>query len=327
MCGDELALTKTDSRQSIRPELVGSIHKGGLEEEEVLPSARLPGALEIEPLVRKHTENSGLTASENAIWMLVVAVREHSSSLIKKVIANDKDFDDGYAPSLPTHFQTSLACHRLTTENGNGLKKGRKIQDVHCGTSSGKLERSGKKVINSTSLSHVLAETSSIASRLTSIRSAVISDDRGASAYCPGLDNVNCIINASIQRGASKRQRSSTEYQNVLSTATTSHSTSASPVHINSGPKTQSDGNLAKAQPSTTQSLPTTPPPLNKPQLVAQRRVQSIPPQSQSGLPSMSPQNMRPLNSAQLMNHSNRTKELSSSSNILYLFREQIYRF
>lgn len=300
MCGDDLARTKVDARQAICPELFGSFQKGGLEEEEVLPSARLPGALEIEPLVRKHTEKVGLTSSDHAIWMLVVAVREHSSSLIKKVIANDKDFRDGYAPSLPTYSRTSLACNHLTPKDCNGRNK---LQKNQSKKSSGKLVKCGKKVINSTSLSHVLVETASVASRLTSSRSLVISDGRGVPSHSPGLDNVNCIINASIQRGASKRQRSSTSNRNVLTKATTASV-------LDFGPNKQS----AKARPSPTQSLPTTLLPLKKPQFRAQTRNIStptlIPPQYQSNLPSMPLQNIHPPNSAQMMNHSDHRKEI-----------------
>jgi len=300
VCGDDSEQTEVDAGLVICPELVGSIHNGGLEEDEVLPSTRLPGALEIEPVVRKHTGKVGLISSDNAIWMLVVAVREHSLSLIKKVIANDKDFRNGYAPSLPINSQTSLACIRLTPKDRNQEKT---HQNFHK-TSGGKSVKSGKKVINSISLSHVLAETLSAASRLTSNRSIVISDERGFSPYCLGLDNANCIINASIQRGASKRQRSFTSNLNVLKKATTSSA-------LDFGPNKQS----AKTQPSTTQSLPTTLLPLLKPQLGMQTRNLSIPTPipplyHQSRLFSIPPQNIHPPNLAQMMNHSDHTTEI-----------------
>jgi len=301
-CGDELALKKNDSQHSICPKLIGSIQKAGLEEEEV-PSASLPGALEIEPLVRKHTADLGLTASENAIWMLVVAVREHSSSLIKKIIANDQDFDKGFAPSLPTHFQTSLACHHPTSVNDD---------NAQCAKNSGEGRKLGKNVISSTSLSHVLEQSPSVASRLTSMRTAVISDNRGISSCSPGLDNVNCIINASIQRGARRRQRSSTGYQNAMPTVTTLQLTSIPPAQTDAGPVPKLDGNLAKAQASATRPFSTTALPINQPHLAFHTKNQSIPPplplQSQMALPSMRSHNMQPLNSAQLMSYSDHTR-------------------
>mmetsp|Transcript_21056 Transcript_21056/g.45649 ORF Transcript_21056/g.45649 Transcript_21056/m.45649 type:complete len:1184 (+) Transcript_21056:404-3955(+) len=309
ICGDEIALTKTDPGNYIHPEMVGSIHKGDPIEEAVLPSARLPGALEIEPLVRKHIANSGLTASENAIWMLVVAVREHSSSLIKKVIANDKDFDHGYAPQLPNHFQTSLACQHLSPENSGGINGGKSTQDdVHV-RSGGEGKKRGKRVIDSTSLSHALAEKPSVASRLMSMYSAVtLENGRGFSSH-PDLDNVNCIINASIQRAATRSQKSSTGGQNLLPRVL--HSTPAFPARINVNSSSHSDENIAKAQPPATHLFSTTSLPLNKPQLAAQRIDQSIPPplpRSQPALLSMSSQNIQPLHSAQLMNHSDHLK-------------------
>jgi len=117
---------------------------------------------------------------------------------------------------------------------------------------------------------------------------------------------VNCIINASIQRGASIRQKSFTPNPNVSTKETTSPT-------LDLGPSKKS----AKARPSTTQSLSTTLLPLKKPQLRAQARNQSIPtlipPQYQSSLPSMPSQNVQPLNSTQRMNHSDHTKEIKPS--------------
>ena len=260
VCEDRITLSQIDTSNTIQPALVGSIHRTDLVNDEVLPSARLPGALEVEPLVRKLTTNSGLTASDNAVWMLLVAIREHSSSIIRKVIANDKDLANGYAPRVPSHFQTSLACQKDTTaHDGDNVKP------------SGK-EKSERRVINSTSLSHVLAENPSATSRLTSMYSDMAPDNKGSSSI-PDLGNVNSIINSSIQRAAHRRQKHSSEVQSVvpLAAGTTSKSSTLVPQAGNNvGGVSQS--NSAKSQSSTTMTtLPTNPLPLNQqPKFVTQ---------------------------------------------------------
>ena len=44
---------------------------------------RIPGALSIDPKVRNAAAKEGLTPSENAIWLLVVAAREYASTVLK----------------------------------------------------------------------------------------------------------------------------------------------------------------------------------------------------------------------------------------------------
>jgi len=242
---NEIPITKTDSSNEIHPNLVGSIHSGDHAEDIFLPSARLPGALQIEPLVRKHAAHSGLTASENAIWMLVVAVREYSSALIKKIMSNDKDFGNGYAPRVPNHFQTSLACPRVSSEKSENHNK----SDVEE-------NNTGKRVINSICLSHVLAENPSATSRLASMYSVTLDNWRGSASHA-GLDNVNFIINSSIQRAASRRQMISQNLQSVPSTGAISKSTLKLPArNMNVSARAQSDASSAKSQLYSSHTFP-----------------------------------------------------------------------
>ena len=288
VCGDEIVLTKSDTGQSIHPELVGSRNLVGVlgPEEEFLPSARLPGMVEMDPLIRRHAANMGLRgASADAKWMLVCAVREYSASVIRKIISNDEDFDGGYAPSLPNHFQTSLACQHLTP-SGDGLDGGGKLGE------SGK-KRGKKRLINSTSLSHVLAENPSAELRLTSMRSAITPDDTGGTlTHRPGLDNVNCIVNSSIELAARKRLKSSPEYQNYLSEI---DSKSTSPARTN------------KSNPSLSSR--------NKPQIAAQRTDQPLPlpvtSQSQLAGPLPSQNRQQPPQIIQMKNNSDHPMESS----------------
>ena len=242
---NEIPIPKTDSSNEIHPNLVGSIHSGDHAKDIFLPSARLPGALQIEPLVRKHVAHSGLTASEYAIWMLVVAVREYSSALIKKIMSNDKDFGNGYAPRVPNHFQTSLACPRVSSEKSENHN-----------TSVVEENNAGKRVITSICLSHVLAENPSATSRLASMYSVSLDDRRGSASHAD-LDNVNFIINSSIQRAANRRQMISQNLRRVPSTGAISKSTLTPPAHnTNVSARAQSDASSAKSQLCSSHTFP-----------------------------------------------------------------------
>lgn len=159
-----------------------------------IPSARLPGVLQIEPSIRRLVSHVGITASENAMWMVIVAVREYISGLIKRVISNDNDFDDGCAPSVPNHFQISIACPRIVPEQNKNLNN--RADDSNF------IER---KIINSICLSHILAENPSTASRLTSMYCVSVDGWRGCVSH-PSLDKVNLLINSSIERNVSRRE-------------------------------------------------------------------------------------------------------------------------
>ncbi|KAL3800902.1 hypothetical protein ACHAW5_009912 [Stephanodiscus triporus] len=239
-CVNEITFAKTDSSNDIDLNLVSSTHSGVLAEQVFLPSARLPGALQIEPLVRKHTSHSGLTASENAIWMLVVAVREHSFALIKKIMSNDKDFGNGYAPRVPNHFQTSIAFPRIPSENSENHE-----QSVGA-------DNTGKRVINSICLSHVLAENPCAASRLTSMYSFALDDWRGSASHA-GLDIVNYLTNLSIQRAARRRQMICQNRQSPARAI--SKSTLTPPTHnVNVSSNEHSSESSVKAQLHSTQT-------------------------------------------------------------------------
>ena len=57
-------------------------------------SSCLPGALAIDPVVRFMVEEGGLKVSENAIWLLVVAVREYVATTLKKTITRSKSISE-----------------------------------------------------------------------------------------------------------------------------------------------------------------------------------------------------------------------------------------
>lgn len=236
-CGNEIAFARTELSNEVRPNLVSSIRSDDVADDFVIPSARLPGALQIEPHVRKNAGNSGLKASEYAIWMLVVAVREHASALIKRIIANDKDLADGYAPPVPNYCQTIIAFSPVSSDNMENLAKNVVEENT-----------SGRRFINSTCLSHVLDTNPSAASRLTSMYSVALDDWRGISSHSR-LDTTNCLINLSIQKAARRRQAMAPKSEIILSARSISKATSKSPAqNTKASSKAQSEKRSAKSQ-------------------------------------------------------------------------------
>jgi len=172
---------------------------------EVLPSARLPGALEIDPFARKIARQTALTVSDNAIWLLIIAVREHSKALITETISNCRDLDNGYASGLPKSFMNSIA-HNSDVSVGNSIQKA--LDDIAVDYASS-AEKRKITVINAADLfeaivaNPVLAGGNISSSRLASMQSLSSS----CSQVHHDLDRVNCVVNAAIERTASNWQQ------------------------------------------------------------------------------------------------------------------------
>jgi hypothetical protein len=58
-------------------------------------SSRIPGALVVDPHVRKIVQEGGMRVSENALWLLVVATKAHSQSILKNVIMMKEGLEKG----------------------------------------------------------------------------------------------------------------------------------------------------------------------------------------------------------------------------------------
>ena len=78
-------------------ESVSSIERLNVNLPEVA-SMRIPGALIIDPQVRKLAETHGLKVSEHAIWLLNVAVREFAISFISKTLSTKEAVILGHVP-------------------------------------------------------------------------------------------------------------------------------------------------------------------------------------------------------------------------------------
>ena len=70
-------------------------------------SATLPGALSIDPSVKQAVTSSGMTISKEALRYIVVAVREHTSSVLREIISDVEKRDmmnndnDTKSPGIP----------------------------------------------------------------------------------------------------------------------------------------------------------------------------------------------------------------------------------
>ncbi len=97
----------------------------------------IPGAIVVDPLLREAAEKSGLKVTNNAIWILVVALREHTKNVLKNSMVLKKALESGqvYPPAL--HYPNVLAF---------STKKDGKQQDKP----SAPVKQSGpKRLINS----------------------------------------------------------------------------------------------------------------------------------------------------------------------------------
>jgi hypothetical protein len=55
----------------------------------------IPGAIVVDPLLRRAAEEEGLQSSNNATWLLTIAVREHTRNVLKGSIACKKALENG----------------------------------------------------------------------------------------------------------------------------------------------------------------------------------------------------------------------------------------
>ncbi|KAK1741523.1 hypothetical protein QTG54_008001 [Skeletonema marinoi] len=177
--------------------------------DEIIPSCRLPGALEIDLFVKKIASDAGLTVSHDSMWLLIVAAREYASSIIGKAIDNDKNVTSGLMPRIPKSDYSSLSCEHLLSDKKGGKKKDSKKKESASkadkksnGTERNESDKK-RKVLNSADISQVLQEQHVAAPRLAWMRSM----GRGMAQHQPDLKTTNDIINTSIQRAAIKRRR------------------------------------------------------------------------------------------------------------------------
>jgi len=86
-------------------------------------SASIPGALVIDPLVREIAEQNNMRASENAIWLLVVAAREHTSNVLKNALKHKNDMECGEVSEPFLQYPKVLAGTKNTSKKDTPAEK------------------------------------------------------------------------------------------------------------------------------------------------------------------------------------------------------------
>eukprot|EP00804_Cyclotella_cryptica_P017265 CCRYP_016834-RA/>CCRYP_016834-RA protein AED:0.01 eAED:0.01 QI:617/1/1/1/0.5/0.66/3/536/1016 len=163
-------------------------------ENDSIPTASIPASLQIDPLVRQYVSNAGMRVSENAIWMIVVAAREHLTSVIKKTLANTRGLEQGLLPQIPKSKMITLACQRMEAQPGP--------LDNEDGNDSGETSYIKKRLIGAAELTHMLASDPVIAGGIASSRMSLMRSALSDGKYLSHgrLSQVCHIINTSIQQ-------------------------------------------------------------------------------------------------------------------------------
>jgi len=96
-----------------------------------LPDEKLSGGLLVDPKVRKVCKAQGLRVTEHAIWLLVIAVRYHASSILKRAVENTKSIQDGIIPKpqKSSGGMGSISSFSQNTNSLTGLLKSSNIKD------------------------------------------------------------------------------------------------------------------------------------------------------------------------------------------------------
>ena len=76
------------------------------------PSSSVPGALAIDPFVRKAAQAQGVRVTENAVWLLVVAMKEHSKSFLKRVVDEKKASEMGKIGRHENPYRNVAKCNQ-----------------------------------------------------------------------------------------------------------------------------------------------------------------------------------------------------------------------
>ena len=92
----------------------------------VIPSAHLPGALIIDPLVRSLAAAENMSVSEDAIWLAIVAVREHATTTLRQALQNKSDLDQASTDMLDNNISgRTITSSDLALGSGDGPRSSR----------------------------------------------------------------------------------------------------------------------------------------------------------------------------------------------------------
>ena len=80
-------------------------------------SSCIPGALIVDPLVRRIVQGVGMRVTENAIWLLVVAVKAHTEAVLKNVVNIKEGLGSGQLYSASTQTPSSSPPGKSSQKN------------------------------------------------------------------------------------------------------------------------------------------------------------------------------------------------------------------
>ena len=106
-----------------------------------IASSCIPGALVVDPMVRDTVDASGMKISDNAMWLLTVAMKEHIKNILNDSIEYKKGLKKGELFPQAIHQPNVLASY---SNKNRKVTKGR--------TSAASLENGRKKMISSIDL-------------------------------------------------------------------------------------------------------------------------------------------------------------------------------
>ena len=96
----------------------------------VVPSAYLPGALIIDPLVRSLATAENMNVSEDAIWLAIVAVREHATATLRQALQNKSEVEQNPTDVLGNSISSrTITSSDLALSNDNGPRSSRLSAD------------------------------------------------------------------------------------------------------------------------------------------------------------------------------------------------------
>ncbi len=106
-----------------------------------IASSCIPGALVVDPMLRETVEAGGMKVSDNAMWLLTVALKEHIKNILNDSIEYKKGLKKGEVYPQAIHYPNVLASN---SNKNRKISKGR--------NSSNSLDNGRKKRINSIDL-------------------------------------------------------------------------------------------------------------------------------------------------------------------------------
>jgi hypothetical protein len=83
-----------------------------------MPSSSIPGALVVDPFVRDIVQEDTMRVTENAIWLLVVAVKEHTKATLQKVVDAKEALENGHILPRTKNYPHALASTSKASTSG-----------------------------------------------------------------------------------------------------------------------------------------------------------------------------------------------------------------